>query len=422
MRYVLVFGLGLSGKAAASFLLSKGISVIGVDRNKETLLKNPEIQKLVDQGLILLDENISLSIPKPSRYDLDLVIVSPGIPFSHPLIQEALRNNIEVIGEVEFAFRHIQNRCIGITGTNGKTTTTLMIQHLLQRSGIKSLALGNVGVGLSSYLLHSDPNEVLVVELSSFQLETLQTKCLDLALITNITPNHLDRHSSMQEYANAKLSIRNCLKKGGLLFASSQVAKDYQMTDVTIFDSLDGCKNQQAAFAICRQFGITNEQASEELKLFQKPLHRLEWVALIDGVSFYNDSKSSNVDSVLYAVSHFSDPLILIVGGVDKGASYKPWIQGFQGKVKHVIAYGSAREKIAEEIGSFVPLTLVAVFADAVYLSFDMAIEKDVVLLSPGCSSYDQFPNFERRGDAFKELILQRKNGSKKNNPDRGDD
>lgn len=408
----IIFGLGISGKAAASFLLSQGHFVIGVDKKADQLDFQQEFKNCVNLPSPTAVSRIILSNEDVSLDNVEQLILSPGIPLSHPLVQKALERKIEVIGEVEFAFRHIRNRCIGITGSNGKTTTTLQIAHVLNCAGIPARAVGNVGVSLSTVLGNVDPNVVLVVELSSFQLETLKTRCLDFAVILNITENHLDRYPSMKEYAAAKLSIRHCLKDHGVLFVSNQVISQYHLETFCLVDN--------APFAICQQFGITEETFREALLTFKKPLHRIEWVAEIDGVVFYNDSKSSNVESVMYAVRKLSGPLIVIVGGTDKGSSYFPWVDCFKGVVKHVIAYGMARDKIEKEIGPFFPFTKVGPFAEAVEIAFTIAREKDTVLLSPGCSSYDQFPNFERRGEAFKELVGKRKNGSKKNNSSSG--
>lgn len=380
-RRYLVLGLGISGKAAASFLLKQGHTVIGVDKKASSIDPIP--------GLILSDENIILE-------NIDHLILSPGIPLTHPLVQQALNKNIEVIGEVEFAFRHIRNRCIGITGSNGKTTTTLQIAHVLNCAGIRARAVGNVGVGLSTVIGNVDEDEILVVELSSFQLETLNQRCLDFAVILNITENHLDRYPSMQEYAQAKIRIQHCLKENGTLFITEQVAKHY---------SFERNFNVFQTFAICSQFGITKVAFDKAMESFKKPPHRIEWVGEIDGVTFYNDSKSSNVESVMYAVRQLQGSLILIVGGTDKGSSYRPWIDCFKGIVKHIVAYGMAKEKIESEIGSHFPFTKEGPFAEAVEIAFNLAREKDTVLLSPGCSSYDQFANFERRGEAFKELV-----------------
>lgn len=380
MKYV-VLGLGISGKAAASFLLTQGHRVVGVDRKKDQMAPH--------DNLVLSDETLVLE-------EVDGLILSPGIPQTHPIVQQAFKKGIEVVGEVEFSFRHIQNRCIGITGSNGKTTTTLQITHILNHAGIKARAVGNVGVSLSTVLGKLDPDELLVVELSSFQLETLKKRCLDIAVILNITENHLDRYRSMAEYAAAKIAIQHCLKKDGKLFIGQQVAKSYSFEiNFSIFDP----------FAICSQFGITKEVFDIAMQSFKKPPHRIEWVGEVGGVTFYNDSKSSNVESVMYAVRQFNNPLILIVGGTDKGSNYTPWVDCFKNRVKHVIAYGLAKEKIEKQIAEFLPFTKVGPFAEAVGIACELSEAQDIVLLSPGCSSYDQFANFEHRGEAFKEQV-----------------
>lgn len=384
MKY-LILGLGISGKSAAKYLLSKGEDVIGVDRQVTEI-----------PGLKVYDETVSLE-------GIDCIILSPGIPLSHPLIRNALQKKIEVISEVAFAFKYIRNRCIGITGSNGKTTATLLIEHVLNHFGIPAKAVGNVGLPLSSVLLGGNSNTVYVVELSSFQLEMLNIPCLDLALLLNISENHLDRYPSMHEYVEAKRAIQSCLKESGILFAPQEVIRDYNI-DARV------CEN--GPFAICQQFGITEKNFLEAAESFEKPPHRLEFVSTHCGLAVYNDSKSTNVASTIHAVRKLFGPLILIVGGVDKGSCYAPWVESFKGKVKHVIAYGSARAKIEKEIGSSIPVSTVTLFGDAVEMALNQAQEKDTVLLSPGCSSYDQFDNFEQRGDTFKELVLKRKYGS----------
>ena len=351
------------------------------------------------------------------------VILSPGIPASHPIVQSAQAREIEVIGEIELAFRHIGNRCVGVTGTNGKTTTVLLATHLLNRAGKKARALGNVGVGLSSYLLNPDPEEILVVELSSFQLETVRARCLDLALILNITPNHLDRHASMEEYAAAKISIQNCLKPGGKLFVSERVAREYgeRLLRFEVYERQEALApispirytqwgapertNVQAAFSVAREFGVDEESCLQALAGFRKPPHRIEWVAEIGGVSYYNDSKSSNVDSAIHAVGLFDGPIVLIAGGTDKGSSYRPWINAFRGKVKRIVAYGMAAPKMEGELGAAFAFTRAGLFEEAVRHARDAAEAGEMVLLSPGCSSYDQFRSFEHRGDEFKRIV-----------------
>lgn len=201
----LIIGFGISGQSAASFLLQKGASVTAVDRRWESL---QEIAARLP-GLTLLSDTADLDMSS-----WDQIILSPGVPDSHPLVQKAMTLQKEVIGEAELALRFLPNVCIGITGTNGKTTTTLLVTHLLQSIGKKACAVGNNGVSLSSYLMHIDPEEILVIELSSYQLETLQQKKLSCAVILNVTPDHLDRYGTLAAYAAAKQKIRSCLKEG----------------------------------------------------------------------------------------------------------------------------------------------------------------------------------------------------------------
>ena len=402
-RKILILGLGISGKSAAAFLLQQNCDVIAIDQKADTLRHHADVVPLLAQGLILCTDH--------PLQNIDQLILSPGIPLTHPVVQQAKQAGVEVIGEIEFAFRYIRNRCVGVTGSNGKTTTVLLIAHILNHAGIAARALGNVGLSLSSYLLNPDPKSALIVELSSFQLETLQARCLDFAVILNITENHLDRYDSMEAYAQAKLIIQRCLKPQGKLFVSSQVSMRYNVSAHEIAETEEE-QSFQFAFAICKEFGLEENQMQEALKTFQRPPHRIEWVAEIDGVRYYNDSKSSSVESVMHALKRLAGPTILIVGGTDKGASYRPWAAAFRGKVKQVIAYGKAAEKIEQDLAGAVPLVRVGPFAEAVDLACKAANQEDTVLLSPGCSSYDQFTNFEHRGNVFRELIMKRKDGS----------
>ena len=415
MRQVAILGLGISGRAAARFLLQRGAFVIAIDKQSEKLCTHPEVSGLMAKGLLLQGEGA----PMPAISEL---IVSPGIPWTHPIIQRAMGQGIEVMGEVELAFRSLSNRCIGITGSNGKTTTTLLTTHLLNCAGKKARALGNVGVGLSGYLLNPDPEEILIIELSSFQLETLHARALDAAIILNITPNHLDRHPTMAEYVHAKLSIQQRIKPGGSLWVSRQIAQDYgaHLSAYTLYDTgpmvwnsssreqgMAEPENIQAAWTIAQAWGVSQNAARIALPSFHKPPHRIEWVADIAGVSYYNDSKSSNIHSVIHAVRLFEAPIVLIVGGTDKGASYRPWIEACQKKVGQMIAYGAAAEKIEAELGHAFPLAKKGPFQEAVFAARQMAKEGEVVLLSPGCSSYDQFCSYEERGDVFKRIVRE---------------
>lgn len=415
--FIGIFGLGISGQAAARWLLKEGRSVLGIDRQAGQLCTTEHIRSLLDLGLHLQDETVF-----PST--IEELILSPGISQEHPFVQEALRRHIPVIGEAEFALRRIRNPCIGITGTNGKTTTVLLTTHLLCHAGKKARAVGNVGVGLCSSLSSSDPEQIFVVELSSFQLESMQTRSLEQAVILNILPNHLDRHKTMEQYAQAKLNIARLLKEGKSLHVSRQVSEEYgaQLPPHRVFavpseaengglaalrSGIPEAQNREAAFAICREWGIGEDILQEGVKTFRKPAHRIEWVGERKGVSYFNDSKSSNVSSVLHAVSLFTSPLILIVGGTDKGASYCPWIEPFRNKVKMVIAYGAAGPKIESELSSHLPLLRFGPFQEAVKAAMQLAQKDDTVLLSPGGASYDQFDHFEHRGEVFKQIVRE---------------
>ena len=266
---ILVIGYGVSGKSATAFLRSKGHVVVAVD-------------KKIIEGVLLDSPDFSLD-------GFNQVILSPGVPQSHPLVQKALQLGIEVIGEIELGFRHLQNRCFGITGSNGKTTTVLLTTHILNESEKKARALGNVGDSLTGYLISADPTEILVVELSSFQLETLKTSKLEASIVLNITPNHLDRYTSMQEYAEAKALIQNI---SGELYISKQVeaefgalfksAQDFEK-DIEVINELSYTKweiatkqSVQASYRLCKRCGVLEIEFLKGLQTYKKPPHRIE--------------------------------------------------------------------------------------------------------------------------------------------------
>jgi UDP-N-acetylmuramoylalanine--D-glutamate ligase len=402
MKKALILGFGLSGKASAALLRKQGWDVIPMDRNASSM----------QGGVVGEDEPLDLGL-------FSLVVISPGIPPSHKWIQAALLRKIEVIGEIELAFRCTENRCVGVTGTNGKTTTTLLIEHVLKASGLPARAVGNIGFALSDYLLKPNPQEILVVELSSFQLETLSSKKLDAAVYLNLTPDHLDRYATLRDYAYAKANIQNCLKPGGKLFVSKQVWDDYrellnaETTRVSrsIFPETSwgtiAAQNGEAAYEVCLSLGITSDSFVEALKTFRKPAHRIEWVGEINGVEYYDDSKGTNIDAVMHAVALFNKPIVLIAGGVDKGASYAPWIESFRGKVRSVVAYGEAATKMERELSSFFPFVKVGLFKEAVERAKQEALTGEVVLLSPGCSSFDQHKNYAHRGEEFQQVVMR---------------
>ncbi len=395
-KKALVIGLGISGRSASRFLLSLGYKVTGVDQKK--------IDPIL--GLEVLEESKFTSLE-----GFSLVVPSPGVPSKHPLIEEALSKGIEVIGEAELALRHMKQKAVAITGTNGKTTVTSMVEHVLCSSGKKAKAVGNIGSALTEYVLLGDLNEIAVVELSSYQLETLSCAPFQAAVILNITPDHLDRYGTMQEYALAKIKIEKCVKPGGALYVYKQVAKEYgqlfTLPYVSFGAELTGHDliNERAAWLLCKHLGVSEEAFQEALKSFKKPSHRIEFVKVVGGVHYYDDSKGTNIDAVIKAVESLQGNVVLIAGGVDKGSSYMPWKEAFQDKVRDMVLIGQAAPKIKEELALFFNVKIVDSLESAVDAASKIARPGDAVLLSPGCSSFDMFRDYVHRGKEFQRFV-----------------
>jgi UDP-N-acetylmuramoylalanine--D-glutamate ligase len=428
----IVLGLGVSGKAAVRFLLKQGQSVLGIDSDRHYLETN---RHSFPSDLVYQHDTDLIDWDCVER-----VVVSPGISPKNPIYQTAIVKGIEIIGETELALPHFQKPIVAVTGTNGKTTVALLVEHVLNGAGIKAKAIGNVGIPPCDYLMNPGPEEAFVVELSSFQLETLKTPVFDAAVLLNITPDHLDRYADMGAYAKAKCQIQYLMKKESSLFIQTQLfnefahlfpLKNYQTfgmekgsdlwTDQTLVQYREKIEylmpieyremgrhdneNVLAAWVLCRPFSISNEQFCSGLATFRKPPHRIEWVREIEGVSFYDDSKGTNVDAVIQAVGTMKGAVILIVGGVDKGASYLPWKERFLGKVKLIIAIGAAAPKIYRELHPYFNIKLADSLSLAVELAAKGAKRGDSVLLSPGCSSYDMFESYAERGEEFQRHV-----------------
>jgi len=375
-----VIGLGTSGKGAAKLLLKLGYEVIGIDRNPVKI-----------DGVKVYGED--------AEVDADLVVLSSGIPRTHP---HAKGN---VVGEAEFALRHLKNKMVGITGTNGKTTTTLLICHVLNHAGIKARALGNVGASLAEYAVQSDPDEVLVIELSSFQLETLEMRCLDVGLITNISPDHLDRYPSFEAYKKTKLKLKNLVKEGGTFIMQGD--SYLQLTTKKGYLQSIGRANVFNAFQICKTFGVSLEEFEKALETFQPPSHRMERVGEFHGVTFINDSKGTNIDATLYGVNQIDRPIHLIAGGQSKGTSFLKWKDSFPDRVKRIYTIGETAPLIEKEMRNQFEVERCETLKEAVHRAKQMAKSGEIVLFSPGCASFDQFKNFEERGNMFKEYIKE---------------
>ena len=410
-----VLGLGKSGLAAAKLLQGQGAIVTAFD---DTLSDLPEDINVVDK--------VDVSA-------LDMLVVSPGVPREHSLYREAVTLGKKVLGETALACHFLEGRqAVGITGTNGKTTVTLLVTHILNHCGKKACAVGNVGTPMSSKVPFG--TEVQVVELSSYQLETMDMPVFDAGMILNITPDHLDRYSSMAAYAEAKLKLGGCIKSEGVLFTGNHIEKlwrqnvrgkkvhsfggdgsfdtftdgttvFYEGTQLPLPNEIGDVDNLVAAFVLCRHLGLEAEKILEAAGTFEKPPHRLEHFLTVDGISFFDDSKATNIDAVVRAVETMKGPVVLIAGGVHKGSSYQPWIEAFMGKVVHIVAIGESAEMIKAELGAAFTVEVADTMQEAVRSSYTIAPKGSSILLSPGCASFDMFRNFSHRGEEFQKEV-----------------
>jgi UDP-N-acetylmuramoylalanine--D-glutamate ligase len=401
-KKALVVGFGVSGKSAAAFLLSLGYEVYVTDR------KMPE--SLFEDVVFFQEEQV------PDLKQFSLMVLSPGIPLHHFLPLRAQKMGIEVLGEAELAFRYLRQNAVAITGTNGKTTVTCLVEHVLKACGKKAKAIGNIGIALTNYALQVDPEEILVVELSSYQLQTLVCSPFTAGVILNITPDHLDRYSSLTEYAQAKITMEHAIQPGGALYVYEEVIRQYASFFTKPFIpfkgeigafSLQGHElvNATAAWLLCSHLGVAKKEFTQALSTFQKPSHRIEFVKQVEGVCYYDDSKGTNIDAVIKAVDSMKGPVILIAGGVDKRSSYLPWKESFQGRVKKILAIGEAAAKIEKELLSFFSIDVLESLQDAVHSASKIAEPGDCVLLSPGCSSFDMFRDYAHRGQEFQRYV-----------------
>ena len=434
-KTILIVGLGISGRSAAYFLLTKGANVFGIDRNLSQLENSSEVIALKSQGLKLLEES-AISHLK----DFDLIVISPGIAPTHFIYEHIRQWNTPVIGEIELGCRSAIQPIIGITGTNGKTTVTLLVTHVLNYVNKKARALGNIGVPLAHELDKMDSNEIIVLELSSYELETLYTPAINVGVILNITPDHLDRYDSMDSYAQAKCYLERCMRESGCLYIGEQAYKQFgsflrtanykligYSSECFINSDLESVyrdgqrmfelpasykgfqshdlENIMAAYALCHEMGVEPYDFLNALNTFKKPPHRIEFVIEKNGAFYYDDSKGTNIDAVNRAVHSLKGPIILIAGGVDKGSSYTAWLQGFKNKVKYICAIGHAACKIKAELSHCIPVEIFKDMDEAVRKAAHLADQGDNVLLSPGCASYDMFRDYVHRGEEFQRIV-----------------
>ena len=370
MKKILVIGCGVSGRAVIDFCLKRGLSVFCVDRDPTKDVPCP------------LYKEDYLFTP----FDFDLVLVSPGVKLDHFQIVCAKKKGVRVIGETEFALEQIDNYAIGITGTNGKSSVVSMIAHVLNSCGKKAFAVGNIGTPIISLVNDIEKEDILVVELSSFQLLSMKAKSLDVAIVLNISQDHIDWHGSFSNYKQAKLSIRNLLKDGGLY--------------------LENITNAKALSYVCKNIGVSKEEIEEGLTTFQSLKHRLEFVTEINGVRCVNDSKATNIASLQFALESVDEPIVLICGGRNKGISMASIREDIEKWCRCVILIGENKSQIASELKEGTAKVFADTMQDAIQKGLQHANRGDTLLLAPGCSSFDMFDNFMVRGEEFKRGII----------------
>jgi len=439
-KKILVVGLARSGAAAALFLADRGARVSINDAKPESELG--AASELRAQGI----EVVAGGHPPELFVNSDLIVVSPGVPLALEPFKQARAMGVPIMSEVEMAMRFLRGRLIGITGSNGKTTTTTLIGELLHDAGLPTQVGGNIGQPLTSLIATSRDDGFTVIELSSFQLEAVEQMRLFAAVLLNITPDHLDRYASMDDYAAAKarifvnqtpndLAVLNAdderatsmssltqahivyfsrermLDEGICLRGDEVVSRSGGRERVLLTREEIGLRgahnleNVMAALAVGLACGASPEMMRATIRNFKGVEHRLEFVAEIKGVKFYNDSKATNVDAAIKSLEAFTSGVIVILGGKDKGSDYAPLASLVRERCEHVILIGAAANKIAAALEGTRPLHRAATMPEAVSLGFKLSRAGDTLLLAPACASFDMFDNYEHRGRVFKEAV-----------------
>ncbi len=442
-KKVLVVGLGKSGLAAALFLRHKGAQVTVSDvRSAESLAK--EIPALLEEGIMVEAGGHGLLTFRRQ----DLIVVSPGVPLDTPELEQVRKFGLPVIGELELAARFLKGKILAITGSNGKTTTTALLGAILEEAGIPVLVGGNIGVPVVALIEESTDQTWSVLEVSSFQLESTAEFHPAISVILNITPDHLDRHGSFENYARAKerifaaqegndavvlnadnartaqaaarssahvywFSIEHSVGQGAWVengYVVYRASRDAAIEQVMPLSKIPlkgehNVENVVAAVCAARQVGASAEAIGRAIEKFQAVEHRLEFVASVNGVDYYNDSKATNVDATAKAIAAFQHGIHLILGGKDKGSDYTTLSPLLRERVRAVYTIGSAAAKIESQLRGTVSLHSCETLDRAVTAAASSAHPGEVILLAPACSSFDQFESYEHRGRVFKELV-----------------
>jgi UDP-N-acetylmuramoylalanine--D-glutamate ligase len=438
---VLVVGLGKSGVAAALFLQKNGARVTVSDAKTEDQLRH-EIPTLLDRGIVVETGGHG----QRTFRDQDLIVVSPGVPVDAPQLEAARAQGVPIIGEVELAARFLAGHLVAITGSNGKTTTTTLTGAILAAGSRPTQVGGNIGTPAISMLDSATPDTWNVLEISSFQLETIEQFHAEVAVILNITPDHLDRHRTFAAYVAAKARIfenqaardfavlnaddPTCqplaaqtkaqvrwfshsrevdagafVRDARILFRDPSGDQDIMPVSEIPLKGAHNVENVLAAVCVARAAGIDARTIRSAVAAFKAVEHRLEFVATLNGVHYYNDSKATNVDATIKALESFDANVHLILGGKDKGSDYTVLLPLLKQRAKRVYTIGAAAEKIASQLAQDFDVQHAETLETAVRRASQAAAPGDVVLLAPACASFDQFENYEHRGRVFKDLV-----------------
>jgi UDP-N-acetylmuramoylalanine--D-glutamate ligase len=433
-RRALVVGMKKSGQASVRLLAAQGAAVRATDLKP--------LEELGEAQEVLKQAGASFARQSAEVFEgADVIVISPDVPAGLEALEEARRRGVQVLGEVELAAPYLKGHTIGITGSNGKTTTTSLIGHILSRAGVPVQVGGNIGTPVTAMIESSRADGWNVLELSSFQLETIVEFRAHIGLALNVTQNHLDRHHTFENYAAAKGRLFETQDAGdfAVLNAEDAVCAGYaKRTSATPqwFSSkrevepgaclrgevlvLDGARlmetgeipirgrhnveNVLAASIAAARAGVTHDKIAAAVRTFQAVEHRLEFVRRVSGIDFYNDSKATSVDATLKALDAFAGGLWVILGGKDKGLDYGALREPLRAKAKAALLIGAAANKIATQLAGAVPLVDVQTMAKAVAYGYEHGEEGDTVLLAPACASFDQFRSYEHRGEVFKQL------------------
>lgn len=443
-KRVLVVGSGISGVAAAELLRKEGIETILFDGNKDL-----DVNALREKHKAFAGVEVILGdLSERDMQRIDLVVLSPGVPTDLPMVNKLREKKIPIWGEIELAYYFARGSIAAITGTNGKTTTTALTGEIMANYFKDVKVVGNIGIPYTSVAADTTEDTVTVAEISSFQLETTHEFHPKVSAILNITPDHLNRHHTMECYIATKESITknqqredtcvlnyedevlrkfgeslNCkvvffssarrLEQGVYLdgdticYAKEGVIRKIIRTEELNILGRHNYENVMAATAMALAMGVPLEKIVEALKKFQAVEHRIEYVTEINGIRFYNDSKGTNPDAAIKGIQAMNRPTLLIGGGYDKESEYDEWIESFDGKVKKLVLIGQTREKIAvcAKKHGFEDVILCDTLEEAIDTCYKNAVSGDAVLLSPACASWGMFPNYEERGRIFKEYV-----------------